>query len=49
MDFKECTAASIGDASVTIVAELARASGAEVSLARRDPRGLIATITFDRG
>lgn len=33
---------------LAIVAELARASGAEVSLARRDPRGLIATITFDR-
>ncbi len=34
---------------LAIVAELARASGAEVSLARRDPRGLTATITFDRG
>lgn len=33
---------------LAIVAELARASGAEVSLARRDPRGLTATITFDR-
>jgi signal transduction histidine kinase len=32
---------------LAIVAELARASGAEVSLARRDPRGLSATITFD--
>ena len=33
---------------LAIVAELARASGAEVSLTRREPRGLTATITFDR-
>ncbi|MFM2352687.1 MAG: hypothetical protein RLZZ608_93, partial [Actinomycetota bacterium] len=32
---------------LSIVAELARASGAEVSLTRRDPHGLTATITFD--
>lgn len=32
---------------LAIVAELARASGAEVTLARRGPRGLVATITFD--
>jgi signal transduction histidine kinase len=32
---------------LAIVAELARASGAEVALARREPRGLVATITFD--
>jgi signal transduction histidine kinase len=32
---------------LAIVAELARASGAEVTLARREPHGLVATITFD--
>ena len=32
---------------LAIVAELARASGAEVALARREPHGLVATITFD--
>lgn len=32
---------------LAIVAELARASGAHVSLARRDPHGLAATISFD--
>ncbi len=32
---------------LAIVAELARASGAKVSLARRDPHGIAATITFD--
>lgn len=32
---------------LAIVFELARASGAEITLARRSPRGLIATITFD--
>lgn len=32
---------------LAIVAELARASGASVTLDRRDPHGLIATITFD--
>lgn len=32
---------------LAIVAELARASGASVTLARRDPRGLAATIAFD--
>lgn len=33
---------------LAIVAELVRASGAEITLARREPRGLAATITFDR-
>ncbi len=32
---------------LAIVAELARASGADITLARREPRGLVATITFD--
>lgn len=32
---------------LAIVAELARASGAVITLARRSPRGLTATITFD--
>jgi len=32
---------------LAIVAELARASGAAVSLARREPRGLAAVISFD--
>jgi signal transduction histidine kinase len=33
---------------LAIVAELARASGATVSLSRREPRGLAVTIAFDR-
>jgi signal transduction histidine kinase len=41
------TASSGTGLGLAIVAELARASGATVALARRDPRGLTATITFD--
>ncbi len=41
------TASSGTGLGLAIVAELARASGATVALARRDPRGLTATITLD--